>query len=95
MTVTVKHGDKYPTTWTANMDLTGAAVRLIARKNGGDPIVLPVTVSDPTDGIVTHTLTGTLDVGSYHVELEVTLGEEVITFPNDTYERLIVVRDLD
>lgn len=96
MTVTVKHGDKYPTVWVANMDLTGATVRLLAKpRYEGDTVVLASSITDAVAGEVTHVLTGTLEPGSYDVELEVSRGDEVVTFPSESYERLTVVRDLD
>ena len=100
MSVTVKHGDQYPVTFTANGDLTGSTVRLLARirYTTGDPILLGSTVTDPAGGVVTHDLTGTLEAGTYDVELEVTRGGEVFTFPNgdgkNAYETLTVVDDL-
>lgn len=92
---TVKTGDTHPVQWRANMDLTGSTVRLVAKPRRGNPIVLACTVTDATDGLVTHTLTGTLAEGSYSVELEVTAGSEVVTFPNDGYTTLTVIADLD
>lgn len=87
----VKSGDTHEVSWKTNMDLTGAAVRLIA-KEGEFVIILPSTVEGDT---VTHKLTGTLPVGRYWIEVEATIGGEIITFPNDRYARLDVFPDLD
>ena len=98
--VTVKQGDTHDTTWTANMDLTDATVRLLARRTTvapvePDSVELAGVVTDAAGGVVTHTLDGTLIPGVYRVELEVTTsGGEVVTFPNDSYESLIVASDL-
>lgn len=94
--VTVKRGDRHATTWTANADLTGATLRLLARPIGrpGTIIELAVTPTNPAQGVVTHELTGTLDEGEYQVELETTHGEEVRTFPSDGYLLLEVLPDL-
>ena len=54
-----------------------------------------VATLDAAQGEVTHNLTGTLPIGRYRVELEVTTGGEVVTFPNDQYARLDVIPDLD
>lgn len=81
MSVTVKHGDKYPITFTANMDLTGSTVRLIVTPTSGTAIVLSASVTNAVGGVVTHTLDGTLPVGAYKVELEVTQGGSIVTFP--------------
>jgi len=94
--ITVKRGDTHDTTWTVGMNLTGATVRLLAQpRTTGTTIVLACVVTDAVGGIVTHTLTGTLAVGVYDVELEVTTsGGQIVTFPNDSYETLCVARDL-
>lgn len=101
--ITVKEHDVYGITYAANMDLTGTTVRLLARQGrNGTPFVLPSAITDAAGGIVTHTLTGTLAVGTYQVELEVTAAGEIVTFPtNDPtkpyeryYEILSVVEDI-
>lgn len=91
----VKQGDTHAVQWKANLDLTGATVRLVAKPRTGDPIILNTTITDPSEGLVTHTLTGTLPTGTYKVELEVTDGGEIITFPNNGYSSLTVIPDLD
>ena len=91
---TVKRGDKHPITLTVNADLTGCTVRLIASQSGVAQD-LPCTVTDPAGGVITHTLTGLLEVGVYKLEVETTRGGEVVTFPSDGYARLTVTNDLD
>ena len=91
----VKTGDRYPTYWTVPMPLTGATVRLIAKRRGAPAVVLPSTILDAPNGVVQHILDGTLAVGDYLVELEITIGSEVVTAPTDTYENLRVIADLD
>ena len=93
-TLTVKTGDRYPTYWTTPIDLTGSTVRLIARRGANAAITLPSTIVEPTLGRVEHILDGTLTVGTYVVELEITRGEQVITAPTDTYEGLHVIADI-
>lgn len=92
--LTVKKGDKYATTWTVPVNLTGASVRLLARRRGFPVIVLPTTITDPANGVVEHVLDGTLPVGKYQVELEITRGAETVTAPTDSYENLVVISDL-
>lgn len=99
MTVTVKQGDTHDTTWTANADLTGSTVRLLAKSTSAlstaNPIVLATTVTDAANGVVTHTLTGTLESGTYNVELEVTASSgKISTFPSSGHETLNVIDDL-
>lgn len=91
----VKEYDKHPISWVANMDLTGATVRVIARE-GAFVLILPATIEPgESSSKITHMLTGTLPEGRYRIEVEATIGGEIITFPNDNYARLDVVRDLD
>lgn len=92
--LTVKRGDTYPITFTANMDLTGGTVRLLAKPPRGTVIELPCSIQDPVNGIVVHNLTGTLSVGVYQMELEVTHSGTIITFPSDDFEELQVIQDL-
>lgn len=94
--LTVKTGDTYATTWRVPLNLTDATVRLIAKRSHADPVVLPTTILDAASGIVQHVLTGTLAVGTYSVEMEITLpGNTIITAPTDSYENLRVIADLD
>ena len=93
--LTVKRGDRYPTYWSVPMDLSGATVRLIARRGSAPAVTLPSTVTNPAGGIVQHILDGTLTVGSYAVELEISRDDQIITAPTDTYENLRVIADLD
>lgn len=93
--LTVKTGDQYPTYWQVPLDLTGSTVRLIAKRDKAPAVVLPTTVTDPANGVVEHVLTGTLPVGLYRVELEITNGSTIITAPTDTYDNLRVITDLD
>lgn len=90
----VKAGDKYPIEFRANMNLTGATVRMIARRPGCAAEDLPAEVTDAAEGLVSHTLTGDLPIGTYELELEVTTAGQVVTFPNSGYATLIVQKDL-
>lgn len=94
-TLTVKSGDKYPTYWHVPMDLTDATVRLIARRGSNPAITLSSSISDATQGVVEHILDGTLVVGNYAVELEISIHGMIITAPTATYENLRVIADLD
>ncbi|MCK8477245.1 hypothetical protein [Microbacterium aurugineum] len=91
----VKENDTHPVEFKANADLTGATVRLTARTRTGEPIDLPCSVVDASEGLVQHILTGALPKGTYRVELETTNGGEIITFPNSGYATLTVAEDLD
>lgn len=79
--VIARFGDEYPVTFTTNVDLTGAtSVQLVARLEGvGAPVLLPSTVAGM---VVTHTLTGTLPVGRYRVEVQAGwISGGLVTFP--------------
>ena len=93
--LTIKTGDRYPTYWTVPMDLTGTSVRLVARRGSAPAVTLPSTITNFTGGVVEHILDGTLTVGLYAVELEITRDDQIITAPTDTYENLRVIADLD
>lgn len=100
MSVTIKQGDIHDTEWVVNMDLTGATVRLLCRplpKQGlpNEVTVLASTITDAPGGVITHRTTGTLAIGNYAIEAEVTRAGEIVTFPNAGYETLRVVADLD
>lgn len=92
----VKQGDRYATFWRVpGFNLTGCTVRLIARRGKNPAIVLSSTITDPATGEVRHVLDGSLDVGDYAIELEITRGVEIITAPTDSYDNLRVIADLD
>lgn len=94
MAVTAKERDTYPIYFTANKDLTGTTFRLLARKKGSKTPIVLNAIATSNLGEVEHTLTGTLAVGVYEVELEVTDGGEIMTFPNGGYETLRIVDDI-
>lgn len=98
---TVKRGDTHTITLTVTsggqpVDLTGATIRLLARRTGtsGEPTILDATVTDAAAGQLTHTLTGTLAVGPWDMETEVTRDEATTTYPTEGYARLDVQPDL-
>lgn len=93
--ITVKYGDTHDIAWAVNADLSGAIVRLLFRKVGAtESVEAAASVTDPLNGVVTHTLTGTLPIGHYDVEVEATKSGAVTTAPSVGYERLVVARDL-
>lgn len=99
--ITVKHGDTHPITLAvasdgAPVDLSGATIRVLARPSGtsDEATLLEHTVTDASGGILTHTLTGTLTVGPWDVEVEVTRDGTTVTYPTDGYERLRVQPDI-
>lgn len=92
MSITVKRGDQHPITFNVNADLTGSTVRLLCK--GRTLTVLDTTVTDAAEGVVTHDLDGTLAVGAYLLELEITQGDTIVTAPTNGYTRLTVKPDL-
>lgn len=101
MNIDVKHGDIHPITLTVAsdgipVDLTGATIRVLARPTGavGEPMILAHTVTDAAAGVLSHTLTGTLTVGPWDVEVEVSRGEEIVTYPTSGFAPMYVHPDL-
>jgi len=99
-TRTVKRGDRYPVLLTASMALTGATVRLLAR---GEYDSTGIELGCTFDGAeVTHVLDGTLDVGTWLLEVEATWPGSpptIATFPTNQhgesqYVVLVVEPDL-
>ena len=97
---TVKFGDTHVITFTvkdsdnAPHDLAGATVRVLARPVGGGDFIVLTSALGAGTGTVTHTLTGTLAVGSYSIEVEVTQSGAIITAPSAGYANLTVVPNL-
>lgn len=95
--ITVKQNDTHTIIGKVNMDLTGCTVRWLARlkKSTAAPILLASTITNAAQGLVAHNLTGTLAVGVYDTEIEVNQGGVLTTFPNEGYEQIRVMDDLD
>lgn len=92
----VKQGDTRKVGWDLpGFDLTGCTARIIVKRNGVVTVLVASVATPPTLGRVEHQLTGTLAVGTYLLEIEVTRGSEITTVPSDGYSQLIVVADLD
>jgi len=90
----VKRGDSFLAV-EANMDLSGSTVKAFARPYGTTETAgeLVATVADAQSGRV-HIVTDELDAGRYDLEVEVTQGSTVVTFPDDGWALLSVVQDL-
>lgn len=92
-TINVKRGDTY-TTLYLNSDLTGATLRVPHRVPPSGPVTLLTgTVSNATAGEV-RIDTSTLPVGTYELEVEVTVGGSTDTYPDDGFITLNVNPDL-
>lgn len=103
---TVKRGDTHDITLsvTSNnlpVDLTGSTATAQARaantatSDPTTPITLAVTITDPTNGILTHTLTGTLPAGQWNVEVVVTAPTgKTTTYPTTGFAVLTVTPNL-
>jgi len=106
MTTTVKTSDTYAVTFNvtdddgAPVDLTSVATLQMWARLAGDPNATPFTlsaaVSDPLNGKVVHTLTGTLAAGTYDLEIKLTTFASIVSHvPSDSYYTLVVLPDLD
>lgn len=92
----VKHGATHDVVFSIltsskqPVDLSSAEIRLLARMVGKkDAVVLNSTLGDEP-GTVIHHLTGDLEVGVYHLEIEVTDNNVVTIAPTDGYAELAV-----
>lgn len=104
MSNTVKQGDTHSITLTVYdtvagtptpLNLTGATVRLLAKLGADALIILTASINaDPATGKVHHTLTGTLEPGTYNIEVEVTQGGTITTAPTTGFATLVVTPDL-
>jgi hypothetical protein len=102
--ITVKRRDTHTVVFTvtdedgAAVDITGATVRVLARRRGSaTTLTLASSITNAAAGEVSHTLTGTLEIGVYDVEVESTLGGVITTAPNDEdapYFTMNVLEDL-
>lgn len=84
----------------AAIDLTGASVRFLMRQIGSSAVKVDaaMTVTDASAGSVRYDWqAGDTDTsGSYQVEFEVTYaGGGIETFPNDGYQRVVIIDDID
>jgi hypothetical protein len=101
-TIIIKHRDTHALVLGVRdsdgdvVNLTGATTRLLIRPRGQavEGTVLPATVTDATAGQVTHILTGTLAVGAYDLEVEITQNGAITTTPTDGYVTLVVQQDV-
>lgn len=95
--MSVKHGDTRWVRWQIpNVDLTDTTVRMLVKRNG---VVIELD-AEPDEtvtahDVVKHKLTGTLPIGEYTLEFELTRSDEITTVPSDGYSKLRVVADLD
>lgn len=102
-TMHLKYGDQSPvlvqTLQDADnlpVDITGATVRLhVMNQKNLNVIDAVITIDDAANGIVSYAFDGTLPVGNYRYEIEVTYADTAIeTFPNVGYDLLVISRDL-
>lgn len=95
----VWENDRHDISWRVTstlgvVDLTDADVRLIVRSTkGGSHKDLAVQLAG---NVVIHRLDGTLDPGEYQLVVEVTRGEDVVTYPDAANgpALLVVKRDI-
>lgn len=94
-TLTIKHGDKHDVKFrivNAPVDTAGGTTKVyVTPAVGGSTLTFNASISN---SVVTWTLDGTLPVGKYRLEVEVTISGFVVTAPNDGYVELVVLKDL-
>lgn len=89
--ITVRHGDKYPVTFTAGsvsgaFDLTESTVELLYRRHATSDEWESLTIDNQDDqaGEVTTDAWSELDAGLYVVVVRVTTADgQILTFPTD------------
>lgn len=99
MSLTVRRGDTHPLYWQildrgTPADLTGATARLIVKMvspSVGTAIILTATIDGDK---VKHILTGTLAIGTYQYEIEITKSGAISTAPTKGFGTLVVLPDL-
>lgn len=102
MTLTTKFRDTEPVPFKVNANLTGSTYRFLCRPRYDTEAAfttLATGVVDLTAGELEWLPTGTLPLGKYDTELEVTGPDgKIATFPNgvdgDRYELLHVIPDI-
>jgi hypothetical protein len=92
--MTVKFGDSRKIGWRASTSLVDADVVLKVENSAGAPIDTTddILIPDPPSGIVFWQLDGTLPVGSYLVELEITRDGETMHAPTKG-QRVLTVEE--
>ena len=95
-TLTIKRGDKHDVRLAIGnspLALLGGVAKVHVQPSlGGSAIVFNATVG--ADNIVTWSLDGTLDVGRFLMEVQVTLGLFIVTAPSNGMITLTVLDDL-
>lgn len=101
MPLNVKHGDTHDVFLVVAdaktkvpVDISGSTVRLNVRKGTENPITLIAVVEDGPLGRIKHTLTGTLAVGTYKMEVELTKSGVITTAPTIGTDTLTVAADI-
>ena len=94
---TVKQGDTHTIYFGVRdergqpVNLTGATYGVYIQMLGKPVISLPVNVyGDPTLGVLSHKLSGTLDPGTYSLVIKFKVGDEQKTSPTDGLDCLEV-----
>lgn len=94
--LTIKRGDVHVVELritTPPTNLANGFVKVMVTPSIGGP----VTQFDATidaDNVVFWHLDGSLAVGRYRLEVQVTVGTEIVTAPSDGWMELIVLQDL-
>lgn len=101
MPLNVKHGDTHAiylivadAKTKAPVDITGSTVVINIKMKNGTPIALAAVVDDGPAGRVRHQLTGTLAVGTYAMEVELTKSGVITTTPTIGTDTLVVQPDI-
>lgn len=75
-----------------NTTLSTGSVKAFVKDENGNKSEVPATISNAS-GIVSVN-TSALPVGKYSIEVQVTTGSTIATYPDSGYVKLIVIDDL-
>lgn len=94
-TMTEKRGDTRTRELTLNRPISaGADVRVFLRRRKDPAVTMTHTVVDPAAGRIAVTFDGALPVGEYNLEVQVTEGAVIATFPTDGFVLVRIVQDI-
>lgn len=94
--LTIKRGDKHVVELritTPPTNLAGGTVKVFVTPSvGGTAQTFNATID--ANNVVSWQLDGSLAVGKYRLEIQVTVGLQIVTAPSDGWMDLVVLQDL-
>lgn len=94
-TLTVKYRDKYTVRLTIGnppVDLNGGTTKVFVKPSAGTGAVLSFDATLSGNDVL-WALDGTIPVGKYKLEVQVTVGPYIVTAPSDQMMEFVVIPD--